>query len=85
MSFQKKVKRRSDYSNTKVKTRNLLTNVAYIRFKQSDFMKDSFVIDLLSFLVQNCNPINLEIKLETGKKKRHGKIYVGCLYSARIC
>ena len=65
----KKVKRRSDYSNTKVKTRNLLTNVAYIRFKQSDFMKDSFVIDLLSFLVQNCNPINLEIKLETGKKR----------------
>ena len=56
----KNVKRRSDYSNTKVKARNLLTNVAYRRFKQSDFMKDSFVIDIdLSFLVQNCNPINL--------------------------
>ena len=36
----KKVKCRSDYSNTKVKARNLLTNVAYRRFKQSDFMKD---------------------------------------------
>ena len=55
----KKVKRRSDYSNAKVKARNLLTKVAYRRFKQSDFMKDSFVIDILSFLVQNCNPINL--------------------------
>ena len=54
----KKVKRRSDYSNTEVKARNLLTNVAYRHFKQSDFMKDSFVIDLLSFLVQNCNPLN---------------------------
>ena len=57
----KKVKRRSVYSNTKVKARNLLTNVAYRRFKQNDFMKDTFVIDILSFLVQNCNPINLEI------------------------
>ena len=65
----KKVKRRSDYSNTKVKARNLLTNVAYRRFKQSDFMKDSFVIDILSFLVQNCNPINLEIKLEAEKER----------------
>ena len=64
----KKVKHRSDYSNTKVKARNLLTNVAYRRFKQGDFMKDSFVIDLISFLVQNCNPINLEIKLEAEKE-----------------
>ena len=30
----KQVKRRSDYSNTKVKARNLLTNVTYRRFKQ---------------------------------------------------
>ena len=65
----KNVKCRSDYSNTKVKARNLLTNVAYRRFKQSDFMKDSFVIDILSFLVQNCNPINLEIKLEAEKER----------------
>ena len=65
----KKVKRWSDYSNTKVKARNFLTNVFYRRFKQSDFMKDSFVIDLLSFLVQNCTAINLKIKLETEKKR----------------
>ena len=65
----KKVKRTSDYSNTKVKARNLLTTVGYRRFKQSDFMKDSFVIDLLSFLVQNFNPLNLEIKLETEKER----------------
>ena len=62
-------KRRSDYSNTKEKARNLLTNVGYRRFKQSDFMKDSFIIDILSFLVQNCNPINLEIKLEAEKER----------------
>ena len=62
------MKRRKDYSNTKVKTRNLLTNVSYRRFKQSDFMKNSFIIDILSFLVQNFNPINLERKLDIGKE-----------------
>ena len=70
----KKVKRRSDYSNIKVKARNLLTNVAYRHFKQSDFMKDSFAIDILSFLVQNCNPINLEIKLEAEKEREIVKL-----------
>ena len=64
MLFQKK-KRRKDYSNTKVKTRNLLTNVSYRRFKQSDLKKNSFIIDILPFLVQNFNPINLERKLDS--------------------
>ena len=63
------MKRRKDYSNTKVKTRNLLTNVSYRRFKQSDFNKDSFIIDILSFLVQNFNPINLERKLDIEKER----------------
>ena len=57
---KKYIKRKKDYSNTKVKTRNLLANVSYRRFKQSDFMKNSFIIDILSFLVQNFNPINLK-------------------------
>ena len=66
---KKKIKRRNDYSNTKVKTRNLLTNVSYRRFKQSDFNKTSFIVDILSFLVQNFNPINLDIKLDTEKER----------------
>ena len=66
---KKEIKRKSDYSNTKVKARNLLTNVAYRRFKQSSFLKDSFIIDLLSFLLQNFNPVNLDIKLELEKER----------------
>ena len=66
---KKKMKRRKDYSNTKVKTRHLLTNVSYRRFKQSDFMKNSFVINILSFLVENFNPINLESKLDIEKER----------------
>ena len=63
------MKRRKDYSNTKVKTRNLLTNVSDSRFKQSDFNKTSFIVDILSFLVQNFNPINLERKLDVEKER----------------
>ena len=65
---KKKLKRRKDYSNTKVKTRNLLTNVSF-RFKQSDFNKNSFIADILSFLLQKLNPLNLERKLEMEEER----------------
>ena len=52
-----------------MKTRNLLTNVAYRHFKQSDFNNKSFIIDILSFLVQNFNPVNLDIKLDIDKER----------------
>ena len=63
------LKRRSDYSNIKVKTRSLLPNVAYRRFKQSDFNNKSFIINILSFLVQNVIPVNLDIKLDIDKEQ----------------
>ena len=66
---KKKMKRRKDYSNTKVRTRNLLTNVSYRRFKQSDFNKSGFIIDILSFLLQTFSPINLDRKLDTEKER----------------
>ena len=66
---KKKMKQRKDYSNTNVKTRNLLTNVSYRRFKQSYFLKNSFIIDILLFLVQNFNPINLERELDSEKER----------------
>ena len=50
---KKKMKQRKDYSNTKVKIRNLLTNVSYRRFRQTEFNKINFIIDIMSFLIQN--------------------------------
>ena len=58
-------KRNTLYSSTKVKARNLLTNVGYRRFKDSDSLNLNFIIDLLSFLIQNFNPINLDRKVDT--------------------
>ena len=66
---EKKTKRREDYSNAKVKGRNLLTNVSYRRFKQSDFKMDNFIIGILSFLLKKFNSINLERKLDSEKDR----------------
>ena len=68
VDFKKKTvskKRNTLYSSTKVKARNLLTNVGYRRFKESDFFNLNLIIDLLSFLIQNFNPINLDRKVDT--------------------
>ena len=53
------------YSNTKVKTTNLLTNVSYRRYKPEDVEKTNFVINVFFFLTQNLNPTGLDRKLET--------------------
>ena len=63
---------KTDYSNTKVKTRNLLTNVCYRRFKETDFNENNFIMDIMSFLTQNFNPFNLDRKLDFRKRTRYG-------------
>ena len=68
----KKIKKKtakSNYSNTKVKARNLLTNVSYRRYKQKDSNNANFITDILSFLVQNFTPINLDRKLDNENEK----------------
>ena len=49
-SQKKKKKKKSNCNSTKVKARNLLTNLSYRRYKQQDFNNVSFIIDTLSFL-----------------------------------
>ena len=65
---KKQMRQRKDYSITKVKTRNLLTNVSYRRFEQIDFNKKNFIVDIMSFVTQNFNPVNLDRKLDLEKE-----------------
>ena len=51
-----------------------LTNVSYRRFKQTDFNKNNFIIDIMSFLTQNINPINLDRKLDSEKERDMVKV-----------
>ena len=63
------MRQRKDYSNTKVETRNLLTSASYRRFKQTDFNKKKFIVDIMLFLTQNFNPVNLDRKLDSEKER----------------
>ena len=75
--FKKKKKKKgakSNYSNTKVKAQNLLTNGSYRRYKQQDSKNASFIIDILSFIVQNFNPINLDRKLDNKNERLYVKM-----------
>ena len=77
--FQKKKKIRtaeSSYSNVNVIARHLFTNVSYRRYKEQDFNNASFVIDVVSFLVQNFNAINLDRKLDNENER----LYVWMLW-----
>ena len=76
---------KSNYSSTKVKVRNLLRNVSYRRYKQKDFNNASFIIDILSFLIQNFTLINLDRKLDSENEKQYVKMLwseslTQCLY-----
>ena len=74
-TFKKKEKTTTTkYSNTKVKTRNLLTNVSYRIYKPEDVEKTNFVINFFSLLTQNLNPTGLDRKLETSLKRDYVKI-----------
>ena len=61
---KKKMRKNVNYSPTKVKARNLLTNVSYNRIENSDFENRSFIIDCYSFILLYLNPFYLERKFE---------------------
>ena len=53
---------KSNYSLTKVKVQNFLTNVSYNRVKDEDFDNKSFVVDCYSFVLLFLNSFYLEQK-----------------------
>ena len=61
---KKKMRKYVNYSSTKVKAINFLTNVSYNRIKNSDFENRSFIIDCYSFILLYLNPFYLERKFE---------------------
>ena len=60
----KQLRSTNNYSVTKVKARNFLTNDSYNRAKETDFQNRSFVIDCYSFIILYLNPFYLERKSE---------------------
>ena len=67
--FEKPTAKKRKYSSTKVKTRNILTNLSYIRINRLDFDNKSYVLDILTFIIQYLNIFLLDLKLETQFEK----------------
>ena len=61
---KKKMGKNVNYSPTKVKARNFLTNVSYNRIKNSDFENSSFIIDSTVLYCYICICFYLERKFE---------------------
>ena len=79
---KKTIKKRSfnNYSPTKVKVRNFLTNISYNRVKDEDFNNRSFVIDCYSFILLYLNPFYLDQKFDNSVEKD----YVEALWQLQI-
>ena len=81
-------KRNIEYSSTKVKARNILTNISYRRFKQTDFMNVNFIIDLLTYTLQFFCPVDIGRKLNNEDEQKMVKfIWERCVpldFSAEV-
>ena len=62
------------YTTTRVKSRNFLSNIAYVGISKEDYYNENFVFDVYLFLTKNLNPFSLDRKL-AGKNK-HEMIYM---------
>ena len=62
---KKKGDKSSDYSHTKVKSSNFLTNISYRQLNKNDHSNVSFVLDYISFIMQNLNLFSLERKFNS--------------------
>ena len=66
-----------NYSSTKIKARNFLSNVSYNRIKTIDYKNKNFVIDCFTFLILYLNPFYLERKFESSTE-REFVMFCGC-------
>ena len=67
---KRKIKRSfNNYSPTKVKVINFLTNISYNRVTDEDFNNRLFIIDCYSFILLYLNPFDLDRKFENTIEK----------------
>ena len=65
---------RIKYFPTRIKSRNLLSNISYTGISKNDFCNETFILDVYVLLVKNLNPFSL----------RDGLYALERMYSARI-
>ena len=72
--FQDNKAIRKKYTTTHIKSRNILSNIAYVGISKEDYYTKNFVFDIYLLPTKNLNPFSLDRKL-AGKTK-HEMIYM---------
>ena len=51
------------YTTTRIKSRNFLSNIAYVGINKEDYYNKNFIFDVYILLTKNLNPFSLDRKL----------------------
>ena len=62
------------YTNTRIKSRNFLSNIAYVGINKEYFYNENFIFDVFLLVTKNLNPFSLDRKL--ADKNKHEMIYM---------
>ena len=62
------------YMTTRIKSRNSLSNSAYVGINKEDCYNENFIFDVYLLVTKNLNPFSLDRKL--AEKNKHEMIYM---------
>ena len=72
--FQSNKPSERKYITTRIKSRNFLSNIAYVGISKEDLYNENFIFDVYLMVTKNLNPFLLDRKL--GNKNEHKMIYM---------
>ena len=62
------------FTTAKIKSRNFLSNIAYVGINKEDFCNENLIFDVYLLITKNLNPFSLDSKL--ADKNKHEMIYI---------
>ena len=62
------------FTTAKIKSRNFLSNIAYVGINKEDFCNENLIFDFYLLVTKNLNPFSLDSKL--ADKNKHEMIYI---------
>ena len=65
---------RKKYTTTRIKSRNFLSNIAYVGINKEDYYNKNILLDVYLLLTKNLNPFSLDRRL--ADKTKHEMIYM---------
>ena len=69
-----KDKKEGKYTMTRIKVRNLLSNISYVGINREGFYNENFIFDVYLLITKNLNPFSLDRKLTD--KNKHEILYM---------